>query len=153
MSEPFPTFGEPEPGVEYVLRPGAYVLLFDREGRVAVVRDGSAHYLPGGGLDPGERPEQGAVRECREECALEVRIGTYLGTADDFVYSAPERTHFRKRCAYFLGEVLGPIAGVVPEHELFWLPREKAREILTHGSQRWALSKSAPVARHGDGGA
>ena len=146
MSDAIPTFGEPEPGVEYVLRPGAYVVLLDDRGHVAVVRDGDAHYLPGGGLHAGESPEEGAARECREECALEVRIGRYLGTADDLVYSAPERTHFRKRCAYFLGELVGPIAGIEPEHELLWLAPAEARRLLTHGSQRWAVAEPLPIA-------
>jgi 8-oxo-dGTP diphosphatase len=57
-------------------------------GRVqtAVVRDGrvlmAKHRLqgkewwclPGGGLEPGETPEQGALRELREECNVDGRI-------------------------------------------------------------------------------
>jgi 8-oxo-dGTP pyrophosphatase MutT (NUDIX family) len=43
--------------------------------------------LPGGNLDPGEPPEQAAVREVREETGLSVRIDRLLGWY--------ERTGFR----------------------------------------------------------
>lgn len=46
-----------------------------RDGRVLMVkhREGGEDYwcLPGGALEPGETPEQGAVRELREECGVE----------------------------------------------------------------------------------
>lgn len=39
------------------------------------VRDGLRyHAVPGGGCDPGERPEDAAVREAREELGLTVRL-------------------------------------------------------------------------------
>src|SRR2546427_2604200 len=36
--------------------------------------------LPGGFLDFGERPEDGAARECEEELGVSVRVGRHLGT-------------------------------------------------------------------------
>ena len=46
-----------------------------RDGRVLMVRhrqEGEAYWcLPGGALDPGETPEEGALRELREECNVE----------------------------------------------------------------------------------
>ncbi|MCY3975251.1 MAG: NUDIX hydrolase [Simkaniaceae bacterium] len=37
-------------------------------------RDLPVWVLPGGGIDAGETPEEGALRECREETGLSVRI-------------------------------------------------------------------------------
>jgi len=51
-----------------------------REGRVLLTRrPGGAHLaglweFPGGKVEPGEDPEHAVVRECREECAIEVEV-------------------------------------------------------------------------------
>lgn len=40
--------------------------------------------LPGGRIDPGESPEQAALRELAEEVGLELDAGAVLGRLDDF---------------------------------------------------------------------
>lgn len=64
--------------------------LLDRPGRpiVLIKRRHPPHgwALPGGFVDVGETVEQAAVREAREETALEVRLKALLG-----VYSDPAR--------------------------------------------------------------
>jgi 8-oxo-dGTP pyrophosphatase MutT (NUDIX family) len=41
--------------------------------------------LPGGRIDPGESPEETALRELHEEIGLELAAGDALGRLDDFV--------------------------------------------------------------------
>ena len=41
--------------------------------------------LPGGRIDPGESPEQAALRELQEEVGLQLDAGAVLGTLDDYV--------------------------------------------------------------------
>lgn len=68
------------PSVTPVERRAARVLLLDRDGRVLLFHGcdpadagaGRWWFTPGGGLDPGESPAQGAVRELREETGLDV---------------------------------------------------------------------------------
>lgn len=51
-----------------------------REGKVLLTRRMKGAHLadlwefPGGKLEPGESPEAAVVRECREECDVEVRV-------------------------------------------------------------------------------
>ncbi|MEZ4662505.1 MAG: NUDIX domain-containing protein [Caldilineaceae bacterium] len=64
---------------------GAAAAVFDADGRVLLVRRGRPPRqgqwgLPGGLLDLGERLTDGARREVREECAIEVAIGGLVTT-------------------------------------------------------------------------
>jgi 8-oxo-dGTP pyrophosphatase MutT (NUDIX family) len=65
----------PEPIVEPLVRPGVRVLLIDADERVllfaGIAKDGSRFwYPPGGGIAPGETPQETARREVREETGL-----------------------------------------------------------------------------------
>ena len=55
-------------------RPGAGIMLLNREGKVFVAQRldnaADAWQMPQGGLDEGETPEQGALRELEEETGI-----------------------------------------------------------------------------------
>jgi 8-oxo-dGTP pyrophosphatase MutT (NUDIX family) len=54
--------------------------------RALTMRRGAGNYaLPGGNLDPGESPEDGAVRETWEELGVPLPAEAALGRLDDFV--------------------------------------------------------------------
>lgn len=71
-----------------VERRAARVLLLDAQGRVLLFhgcdpadrRAGSWWFTPGGGLDPGETPAEGAARELAEETGLRVPPAALGGT-------------------------------------------------------------------------
>lgn len=66
--------------IELVDRPGRPIVLIERR------NPPPGWAIPGGFVDVGESIEQAAVREAREETALEVRLTALLG-----VYSDPKR--------------------------------------------------------------
>ena len=55
-----------------------------QNGRVLLTRRADGQHLagmwefPGGKLEDGESPEEALVRECREECGIEVEVGEIL---------------------------------------------------------------------------
>jgi 8-oxo-dGTP diphosphatase len=135
-------FGARDPGVEYRLRPGGYVVLCNDAGDVAVIAELGGVFLPGGGQEPQETPERAALRETLEECGLRARLERTIGVADELVFGAEERAHFRKRCTFFRASAIGRDLTARPESEVIWLAPPEALARLSHGSQRWAVERS-----------
>jgi 8-oxo-dGTP pyrophosphatase MutT (NUDIX family) len=63
-----PLFGFRSEVERWVIRPSAYGVLEDQAGRLAIVRSRDGVFLPGGGVDAGETPEEAILREALEEC-------------------------------------------------------------------------------------
>jgi 8-oxo-dGTP diphosphatase len=95
---------------------GAFAVIADEQGRVLLClrRDRPVWNLPGGGVRPGEMPDEAAIRETHEETGLEIRIdrltGVYGKTDRDdmvFVFRATvvggqiQSTDEAERCDFF----------------------------------------------------
>ena len=137
-----PTFGV-RPQVEArVIRPSAYALITDDQTRLAVVRTREGVFLPGGGIEKGEIPEEAIKRETLEECGLVIRAGAWSVRAVQFVYSGRERTYFEKRSIFINSTIIEYASnGLEAEHELVWVDFATATRILSHESHRWAVEE------------
>jgi 8-oxo-dGTP diphosphatase len=79
-------------------------------GRVLLTRRAEGQHLaglwefPGGKLEHGESPEQALVRECREECGIEIKVAEIL---DVTFHRYPEKDVLLLfyRCSLVSGEV------------------------------------------------
>jgi len=141
--ESIPAFGNRSPATTYELRRGGYGLIWNEAGELAVVVTTAGAFLPGGGQEAGESPQQALRREAREECGLVIEVGEFIAIADEFVISLREGKTFQKRCTFFNATVAGPpVAAVECDHELRWWPAAKALRELCHESQRWALQQA-----------
>ena len=139
-----PQFGQAVPGVNYVDRPSAYAVIFRRDRRVAVVSTPRGVFLPGGGQEAGEAPDETAVRESMEECGLPIRPSRELGAADQLVFTPGHATGLRKRCTFFAAEVDTVACGRrEADHVLLWLTPGEAAQQLSYASHRWAVAKAA----------
>lgn len=137
-----PTFGQCPDGVERRIRPGAYAVIFDAQGRFAAVRGINKLFLPGGGIEPNESPEEALSREVREECAHEVIIGQFLGSAVQYFSESDGSRHWEFHCSYFAAQFGVPL-DTEPEHELIWLELSEADK-LAFDVHRWGVSKMLP---------
>lgn len=77
-------------GQTTLLTPAVAAVIYDRSGRVLLIRrgDGQGWSLPGGFLEPGERLAECAIREVQEETGLEVEVVRLIG-----IYSDPAVNH------------------------------------------------------------
>jgi 8-oxo-dGTP pyrophosphatase MutT (NUDIX family) len=137
-----PVFGAPAPAVFATVRPSAYGIICDPQGRLAVVHTPIGLSLPGGGSDEREAPEATIVRETREECGLDIRVGPWRRTAIEHVFSTAEQAQFEKRNTFCDAVVLGAAGEPTePDHLLEWMPAGQAAALLVPASHRWAVNE------------
>ena len=143
-----PEFGQVKRGQDYVPRPGAYALIFDAHGLLAMMETPRGCFLPGGGSEGSETPEETLVREVREECGFEISVGVRVGEAVEYVHTAGNEAGIRKECAFFQATVATGV-GVATEadHVLVWLEPKEAQVRLGHESQRWAVATAMDESR------
>jgi 8-oxo-dGTP pyrophosphatase MutT (NUDIX family) len=122
---------------------GGVVMRAGEHGREVVLAGREGMWvLPKGTPDRGERIEDCAVREVREETGLDVRIVRPLGEIEYWFALPRERVH--KTVHFFLMEELG---GDVSRHdheydEVRWVPVDEARRILSFDTYRDMLERA-----------
>ena len=142
-SPSIPQFGQFLPDEHYRLRPGAYAVIRDGRGQVAIVETPESVVLPGGGQEPGESMEQTVIREVREETALRIKLTGRIGVADQLVWGSDLKQYLRKRCTFFTATKVGQFdMPTEVDHTLTWLEHDQAESRLTLESERWALLQS-----------
>jgi 8-oxo-dGTP diphosphatase len=133
-------FGTRREGQVYVRRPSAYALVRNPAGDWAVVRTPHGCFLPGGGMEPHETPQQTVMREGREECGFILKPSATITRAIQFSYSIQERKFFEKICEFMDAELVNTVMPLEHDHELLWLTADQALDVLFHESHRWAVA-------------
>jgi 8-oxo-dGTP pyrophosphatase MutT (NUDIX family) len=142
-----PEFGNRDAGASYVDRAGAYAIIRDRRGRVAVVQTRTGLHLPGGGCETGEGPHETLAREVLEECGIVISDPRYLCKATQYVH-APGEGYFAKHCSYYVVESFERTRDATESgHRTRWLELARAKLELHFDSHRWALSQLPVTSR------
>jgi 8-oxo-dGTP pyrophosphatase MutT (NUDIX family) len=112
--------------------------------------------LPKGIVDPGEKPDQTARREVREESGVEAELVTKLGDVR-YVYTRTwgDRARVFKIVSFYLFRYAGgEIGNITPEmqHEVAeakWIPFEEAPKLLSYKGERDMIARAQKyVAEH-----
>jgi 8-oxo-dGTP diphosphatase len=129
-------FGTQVDGHTYHARRAVYAVIRDSAGRVATVQAHGHLFLPGGGIEAGESPEQALVREVEEECAQRLQVVEKMGEALQYFYAHSDDKYFAMHVVFYVGVFLGQTPGqtALPFHWVF--PDDKAQ--FFHESHVWA---------------
>lgn len=111
-----------------------------RDGEMLLIATGGGRrwQLPKGRIEPGESPEQAAVREVREETGITAKVVAPLAGVD-YWFAEGSAKRIRKHVDFFLlGYIEGSEANFDAREvdEARWFPSGEAVERLTHASER-----------------
>ncbi len=125
-------------------RPAGPTLLFTRRAAALPHHAGEISF-PGGGLEPGESPEAGALREAQEEVGLAPDAAEILGRLDDLLSIA------RFTVTPVVAAVASPPASFMPRpgevEETFELPLERLLDPALRRSALWDPARLPPEVR------
>jgi 8-oxo-dGTP diphosphatase len=75
-------------------RPAAYGIVI-KDGNILLSKQfGDKYDLPGGGLDLGEEPEAGVVREVKEETGMDVKAPVLVGLKNSYFHDAHAKQEY-----------------------------------------------------------
>ena len=107
--------------------------------------------LPKGMIDPGEKPDQTAVREVAEETGIDARLVTKLGDVR-YVYTWAGERVFKVVSFYLLRYHRGRLGEIAEEQrievaEARWFPLDEASRVLAYKGEREMAEKALAFVR------
>lgn len=137
-----PTFGLKLEGMHYQNKPSVYAVVFDkRQQKYLTVRTNSQHFfLPGGGMEVGESPEQALHRELLEETGYTIRIEAPLGRSRQHLIAPNGEALLNDAFFYEVTLLELTQAAVEVDHHMTWLSIQDTDKLF-HAHQAWAVRK------------
>ena len=86
-----------------VFRPSVYaVIIHDGKTLLVHTRSSGKYYLPGGGINLGERVEEAVQREVAEETGVEIEVERFVHFHEDFFYYDPLDEAYHSFLFYYI---------------------------------------------------
>ncbi len=138
-------FGRHIKGAQYTKRTGAYGLVVE-DGKIALIKVPQGYFLPGGGVEEGEIPEQALEREFLEELGWTIQITDRIGQAQQFYYSDFLKKYLVNTGYFFIAHKTGVVERELEDdHVLEWLDLADAAQKLFHSHQAWSVQEYMKV--------
>jgi len=129
-------FGVADRRARYTEREAAYAVILDADRRAAVVHGRSGLFLPGGGIEVDESPEEALLRESLEECGRSLEIIGTIGQAIQYCHG--DRGPFRAQHRFFEARFQGP-SSEGGEFQSSWVHIDEACRWFRYESHVWAV--------------
>lgn len=131
---------QPNPAIHYTSRPGAYGLIMNEVGSIAIVKTSTGYFLPGGGIEGNESEEDCLNRECLEEIGMKVKIIKKICVSTYFFSSTNLNKHL-EIIGHFYECQMENILDIKSEddHELTWFKTNEAVGSLYLDNQKQAV--------------
>ncbi|MEK4386292.1 NUDIX domain-containing protein [Solibacillus sp. FSL W7-1464] len=143
-------FGEKLDGLNYEIRNAVYAVIFDSTMKYVLTVQTSRgdYFLPGGGIEGHENHSQCLEREILEETGYNVLVGPFIGNAKGYFLSTKKEPILNDGYFYFaqlFNKIQEPIDD---DHFIQWIEADKARELLVHAHQKWAVKEGLKLQKH-----
>ena len=136
------SFGTRDANASYRHRPGAYAVILNKAGELAVIDPGGTYFLPGGGQEGSESADQALRRELLEELGVAAEETVKLFVIEEYIHSWKRDEYFRIEGTYYYVARYAVVA--VPadkSHEVRWVSPEKAQSRLERHGQSWIVGE------------
>ena len=138
---------------------GVAAAVFDGDGRVLLVQRGrppraGSWGLPGGLLDIGERLVDGAAREVREECSIDISIGGIAGVFEPITRDEAGRIEYHYVVIDFWASYVSGVATAQDDAAaVAWVSMDQigayclhpdSQQVVEDAQRLWAAAQSHP---------
>lgn len=131
---------QPNPAINYTSRPGAYGLIINEAGSMAIIKTSKGYFLPGGGIEANESEEDCLVRECLEEAGLKIKVLEKISTGNFYFFATTTKKYTESIGHFYTCQIIGQSADKTEnDHELIWLKPSEAVKLLYLDNQRQAV--------------
>jgi len=134
------------PASELRWRLSAYGIVI-KDGAILLSKQYDSYDLPGGGVDLGETPEEGVIREVKEETGLDVKSPKLItGTTSFYTWPDPVNPeHYESIMLYYTCEFVGgefSMEGFDEDEKIYadmpeWVPLERLKDIKPASTVDW----------------
>ncbi|MGE1115160.1 NUDIX domain-containing protein [Priestia megaterium] len=136
-------FGVHEDKQKYITKIGSYAVIYDEQiSSIALIKNYKGDYfLPGGGLESDESPEECVKRECLEEAGLKVSIQENIGIAKQYFKSPNDYKYYLSEGHFYICKQLSKQNPLEECNELLWVKPSIAIKMVVHDHHKWAISQ------------